>query len=418
MTIKQAGFAWPLAALLLCATPFASAQQPANDAAPGAETDRLYEKALQSIAEGRKGDASETLSQVIEKEPQHAGAYLEVALIQCSLGHSDEAERLFAIIETRFNPPPGILDLINEARQTGCDKWQGVSSSSFTIARGFDRNVNQGASNPNYVIDVGDGPIELPLLSEFLPKRDHYTILRADHTREITANGSIGFVQFQGRRNDSLSDYDSASLFAGIDSPYRFGNWTARTSGMLGMVTLGGKLYQRLAQVQASTSPPLPLPSGMQFNMIGSATRTQYLTLANFDSNTFDLRGQLSYRGGRTYAAATAGYQTDKAQASRPGGDRSGYTMNVLVRRNLTDLLTGELNYNRHGWDSTQIFAPDVIEQIRNQTTHSLRGVLQYSIAKNQTVHLEARLVRNRENISIFQYNNHQLQFGWQWQTR
>ena len=418
MTIKHTGFVPSLAVLLLCAASFASAQQPATDPPPGAETDRLYEKALQSIAEGRKGDASETLSKVIEKEPQHAGAYLEVALIQCSLGHSDEAERLFAIIETRFNPPEGILDLINEARQTGCDKWQGVSSSSFTIARGFDRNVNQGASNPNYVIDVGDGQVELPLLSEFLPKRDQYTVLRADHTREITANGSIGFVQFQGRRNDSLSEYDSAGLFAGVDSPYRFGNWTARTSGMLGMVSLGGKLYQRLAQVQASASPPLPLPGGMQFNMIGSATRTQYLTLTNFDSNTFDARGQLSYRGGRTYAAATLGYQTDKAQSSRPGGDRSGYTMNMLVRRNLSDLLTGELNYSRNGWKSTEIFAPDLIEVIRNQTTHSLRGLLQYSIAKNQTLHMEARLVRNRENISIFQYNNHQLQFGWQWQTR
>lgn len=418
MTIKHTGLPWFLSALLLCAASFASAQQPAKDAADP-ETDRLYEKALQSIAEGRKGDASETLAQVIEKEPQHAGAYLEVALIQCSLGHSDEAERLFAIIETRFDPPQGILDLINEARQTGCDKWQGVSSSSFTIARGIDRNVNQGASNPNYVIDIGGGgQVELPLLSEFLPKHDQYTVIRGDHTREVSANGSIGFIQFQGRRNDSLSEYDSAGLFTGIDSPYRFGAWTARASGMLGMVTLGGRLYQRLAQVQASASPPLTLPTSMQFNVIGSATRTQYLTLTNFDSNLFDLRGQLSYRGGRTYAAATAGYQTDKAQASRPGGDRSGYTMNLLVRRNLSDLLTGELNYSRHGWKSTEIFAPDLIELMRNQTTHSLRGVLQYSIAKNQTLHVEARLVRNRENISIFQYNNRQLQFGWQWQTR
>ena len=421
MTLRHTGLRGPFVALLLCAASLASAQQaqPAPQVPPGAaETDRLYEQALQSISEGRKEDASQTLAEVIEKEPQHAGAYLEVALIQCSLGHSDEAERLFAIIETRFDPPQGILDLINEARQTGCNKWQGMSSTSLTIARGIDRNVNQGASNPNYLIDIGGGQIELPLLPEFLPQHDQYTVLRADHNREITANGSVGFAQFQGRRNDSLSQYDSAGLFVGVDTPYRFGAWTARTSGMIGMVTLGGKLYQRLAQVQGSVTVPLPLPDGVQFGLISSATRTRYLTLANFDSSTLELRGQLSYRKGRTYAAATAGVQADRAREGRPGGDRNGHTANLLVRRSMGEMLTGELNYSLQSWRSSDIFAPVLIDQIRNQTTHALRGMLQYAIDKNQTLHVEARVVRNRENISIFQYNNRQLQFGWQWQTR
>jgi len=172
--IKQS--IWPIVAPLLAAlAPLAAAQQMPAASEPTAQV--LYENALQSISEGRKEDASATLARVIEQEPQHAGAYLEVALIQCSLGRSDEAERLFAIIETRFNPPPGIVDLINEARETGCNKWRAVSSSSVTIARGIDRNVNQGASNPNYVIDIEGGQVELPLLPDFLPKHDQYTVL-------------------------------------------------------------------------------------------------------------------------------------------------------------------------------------------------------------------------------------------------
>ena len=72
----------------------------------------LYQEALQSLAEGRKQDASEALARLIDKEPLHAGAWLDLALIQCSLGHGDEAERLFANIETRFSPSLDVLELI------------------------------------------------------------------------------------------------------------------------------------------------------------------------------------------------------------------------------------------------------------------------------------------------------------------
>ena len=65
-------------AALACLVPgLASAQDAANEA------QLLYENALRAIADGRKDDASRTLMRVIEKESLHAGAYLEVALIQC-----------------------------------------------------------------------------------------------------------------------------------------------------------------------------------------------------------------------------------------------------------------------------------------------------------------------------------------------
>jgi hypothetical protein len=66
----------------------------------------------------------------------------------------------------------------------------------------------------------------------------------------------------------------------------------------LGAVTLGGQLYQRQAQLQARVTPPLRLPAGLQFNLIGNASYTDYLTLTNFDSSTVELRNLLSCRGG------------------------------------------------------------------------------------------------------------------------
>lgn len=391
----------------------AGAQQAAQASPPDPD---LYENALQSLSEGRKNDASDTFKRIIEKEPLHAGAYLEVALIQCSLGNSDEAERLFAIIETRFNPPPAMQELIAQARDTGCDRWQPITASSFMMGRGIDQNVNQGSSKPSYIIDRDGGQIELPLLPDFMPKHDQYTLLQAEYLREVTPNGTIGFVQYQGRRNDSLRQYDSGSLYVGLESPFRFGAWTLRTTAMLGLTALGGHFYQRQLQLQARLGPPLPLPNSVQFNLLGGITRTEYATLTNFDSNTVELRGQFSYRSDALHASASAGIMDDHANAERPGGTRSGVSLNLNARRKIYGDVTGELGYTRQTWNGDRPYVPGLIDQVRKQETHVLRGTLVYPITKNQAVHIEARVVRNRENISLFQYNNRILQFSWHFQ--
>lgn len=380
---------------------------------PASEVQALYDSALQSIAEGRKNDASAMLMRVIEKESLHAGAYLEVALIQCSLGRSAEAERLFAIVETRFNPPLAILELIAEARETGCNKWQAMSSSSFTLTRGNDQNVNQGASKPSYIIERDGGTIELPLQADFLPQHDQYTAMSAEYTREVTPNGSIGFAQFQGRRNDSLGQYDSASIYLGIDTPYRFGRWTMRTTALFGMTALGGDYYQRNLQLQARIGPPLPLPNHTQFNVIAVVTRNEYMTLTNFNANSFELRGQLSYRKDDWYVSASHGVLDDRASNDRPGGNRHGRSTNLLARHSVWGPLSGELSYTHQTWNSALAYAPGLLDQVRNQATHVVRGTLSWPLRKNQSLLLEARVVRNRENISIFQYNNRMLQLSW-----
>ncbi|MES2298111.1 MAG: tetratricopeptide repeat protein [Pseudomonadota bacterium] len=375
---------------------------------PPAEPD-LYQDALQSIAEGRRNDAFDMLNRLIEKEPVNAGAWLEIALIQCSLGHALEAERLFAAIETRFNPPIGILDLIADARDQGCSKWQAHSSLVMLTGRGYDQNVNQGTSLTEF-----DGR---QLSADFLPMPDRYSTVSGEYTRDVSSNGNLAFAQFQLRRNDSLHQYDGASLFSGLEKPWRFGRWTLRGTGMLGLISLGGKLYQRQMQVQARVGPPVPLPGNAQFSVYGSATRTEYLTLANFNSNTYELRSQLTYRDENRYASASLGFLEDRAsQAARPGGNRHGWLGNVILRRGLGGATTGELAYTRQSWQSETAYLPGVIEQVRSQATHVLRASLTLPLSKGQSLVLDWRAVRDKENISVFQYNSRQLQLSWQWQ--
>jgi hypothetical protein len=415
MTARRLAIA-ALCAMLLGAGGAPARAQTGAPPAPESLKRDLYQDALLSIAEGRRSDASHELMLLLEKEPRHAGAWLELALTQCALGHADEAERMFAIIETRFDPPPAFIQMIAEVREQGCNRWQPYSSSSLAVGRGIDQNVNQGARTANYVIDAPGGQIEYVLSDDFRPKHDQYTLLSGDYTREVTPNGSLGFVQFQARRNDHLHAYDTGSLFTGIETPWRFDRWTLRTTGTVGLVSLGGQLYQRQAQLQARVGPPLRMPSGTQFNLIAGITYADFQTLTNFNSNTFELRGLVTHRSSATFASASLGYLQDRALAQRPGGDRDGWFGNVLLRRNLGPRLSGEIAYTRQDWNSKLPYSPGLIEQVRAQATQVLRANLAYALSKNQSLQLEARVVRNRENISIFQYNNSQLQLSWQWQ--
>lgn len=406
-----------LLALLLTAGRAAMAQElpaPSQELPPPApEIQALYQDALQSIADGRKNDAKAALERVVNREAQHAGAWLDLALIHCGLGNRAEAESMFEHIEREFAPPPAILELIGEARASACAQWQPLSQLSLSTGRGNSSNVNQGTSASASGLGL---PIDLPLSDEFQPMHDQYTMLSADYWRDLSANGSVGFAQVQMRRYDHLHDYDSASLFVGMESPWRVGDWTLRSSGLLGLISLGGELYQQQAQLQLRFEPPLRLPAGMKFNFGTALSDARYRTLSNFDSTTAEFRSQLSYRDTLNYGSVSASYLLDRASADRPGGDRHGWLAQASWRRGLPRDMTGELAYSRQSWDNKLTYTPGFIDTVREQVTQVVRATLSYPLAPRQSLVLEARVVRNRENITLFQYNEHQLQLSWQWQ--
>jgi hypothetical protein len=407
MTLRRHCAAMLLCLLALGAGRAARAQTVAPD------PQQLYRDALQSITEGRRGDASDTLRRVIEQEPMHAGAWLDLALIQCSLGHKDEAERLFDAIEQRFQPPPEIEKLITAARAQGCTGWEPRNQYSVTLGRGIDQNVNQGATSAVYQPATNSG--QLVLLSDFLPKHDQYALVSLDYLRDLTPNGTEGFVQFQEHRNDHLHQYDTSALTAGVDTPWRYGDWTLRGTGTLGLTWLGGQLYQRQAQVMAQLAPPVPLPDGLQLTVNTGLTHVVYQTLSNFDGNTAELRPQLTYRGGDDYVSASLAALDDRASDDRPGGNRHGSTAVLQWRRPLAGHLNGELGYVRQNWHSQSAYSPGLIDEVRDQSTRTWHATLTYALGKSQNLLLDLRQVRNKENISIFQYNDRQLQLSWQW---
>lgn len=378
----------------------------------------LYLEAMQAITEGRKKDASRMLQLMKEAEPQHAGAWLDLALIQCELGNGDEAERLFQDIERRFQPPPEIMQIIHLRRRIGCVKVAAKAQWNVLLARGYQQNVNQGASNPNLIVRDENVITEISLTPEFFPKADHYSLLAGDYVREINQNGGLLFAQFQWHKNDTLGKFDSSATFLGIEQAFRLAHWTFRGSSMLGVMSLGGQLYQKQWQVQGKAIPPLNLPKGLEFQLSASFNHLRYATLTNFDANTAEIRGQLQFKSSNMHGTASLAFLNDHATGDRPGGRRHGWLTNIHARTQLQYGMQGELGWTRQTWlGSTPYFAKP-LDQVREQTMQTWRAALIYPWSNQQMVQLEFRQVKNKENISIFQYNNRQIQISWVWQNR
>lgn len=394
-----------LFALLACCALSAAAQDTPLD-------EDLYMAAMQSIADGRRADASLVLERLIARGPQHAGEWLDLAMIQCALGQDGDAESLFLRIEREFQPPQGIRDIIAQQRLQGCYRWTAQPMWGVNAARGYDSNVNQGA-RVGFFTDSNGVPLEL--LPEYKPRSDHYSVASGDYLRDLNADGDLAYAQVHLRQYDRQSDYNSASLFLGAEHPWRLAGWQMRSSGLLGALTLGGVLYQEQAQLQLRAAPPWKLPKGYDFSLLGSVSRTSYQTLANFDSTTYELRNVLGYHGAGGQAQAALGYQRDLGGAQRPGGDRGGWSARLYGRRMLLPELQGELEFIGQRWRGANAYSPGVIDVTRRQNNLVLRAGLSYPLRRDQTLQFEWREVRNRENIEIFQYDARQIQFSWRW---
>jgi hypothetical protein len=410
-----------LAAVLGVGNGVAHAQQAApDDEAPPqyapVQQEELYRAALRASAEGRLEDAVALLVRFIDKEPRHAGAVLELALTQCELGNTAEAMRLFDDIGQRFDPPPGILEVIATHRASGC-QHRAVRPASWLVSlgRGHDSNVNQGASNPSFTLGSGDNQGQYELDPEFRPHADSFNLLSGSYVRPLTTSGTLALLQGYVRRHDHQSAQDSASLLAGLEHSWNLGRWRTRLTGVLGTGMLDGKIYQRQQQLQLRAAPPISLPANWDLALATNISHVSYATRSNYDGNTFELSTLLTYRSKRDQVQLTVSGLRDHGSDSRPGGNRDGWFGNAQWYTLLRPGLYAEASLTRQHWQSAQAYSPGLIDLARRQDTSTARAAAQWYFRPNVSLQLEGRLVRNRENISLFQYNSRALQLSMRW---
>lgn len=376
----------------------------------------IYGEAMLAITEGRLNAAEILLRTLIAEEPRHAGAWLDLAILYCATGDILAAERLFIEIELRYAPPQPILDVIAHQRKLGCARWAGKTNGNIRVGRGYETNVNQGARNPNLSLGGGGSQIDLVLLPEFRPRGDQFTSLSGELIRDLSENGAYGIVQFNSKYFDKLSDYNTATVFAGAEFPWRWSSWGGRLAGITGFMTLGGEVYLRQDQVQLEVIPPLALGQGWQSGVTGSWSYISYPTLSNFDAQWWEMRGMLSYQREKMLWQANVGAVKDNQVSERPGGDRMGSFANIRGMFPVGNNVLVEVSWQLQHWEGENPYFPGLINVPRTQNISALRFASTYALNECHSIIFEYRNIINQENISIFDYNNQVFQINWQWQ--
>lgn len=403
-----------IAALLLALSPLTVAAAEA-EAAP-APQDELYLEAMRALADGRPELATDLLMRFLEREPQHAGAWLDLAISQCELGHSAEAERLFDEIVRRFQPPEGIVEVIAGYRQRGCVPVKDMRERmAFSVARGYDSNVNQGASNAFFSTGSGSNTIEWELTPEYLPRPDRYTVVSGDYSRNLNDQGLLGFVQLRMRRHDTVHEQDTSSLLLGLEQQWQLGGWRGRATAAVSGLQLNNHYYQRQAQMQLRATPPWRLSEQLEWSLTAGLSHVTYPTRARYDSNTVELGNSLSWRRGPFQALGGLGVLSDHGQTGRLGGNRDGWYGNLLLYSLVGDHYNAQAGWTRQVWRGSELYSPGVIDLVRHQDTRQFNAGLTLELGARQSLQLEWRKVDNRENISLFQYNSRTVQLTWRW---
>lgn len=387
-------------------------------AAPRAvgEVPDLYRDAMLAITEGRLADAEQALASLLAGEPRHAGAWLDLAMLYCAAGNAATAETLFTEIESRFAPPPPILDVITQQRQLGCSGWQAKNHVMLRLGRGFQSNVNQGAPHTNLSIGSGDSLIELVLLPAYWPHSDQFTNLSVELVRDLSPSGATGLLQFQNRTYDHLSGYNTSSFVVGAEQPWRWGSWGLKATGSIGAMSLDGQLYLKQTQLQLALEPPLPLPANWQLGVAAGWNKVSYATLSSFDAQWWETRGTLSYRKGDLWLQSSLSAVQDQQNGHRAGGDRAGTLASLQGRLGLGGQVVVELGWHLQRWQGALDYFPGLIDVRRQQNTRTLRAAAIYPLNGQSTLVLEWKNTENDENISVFAYRDRVLQLSWQWQ--
>lgn len=395
-----------LAALTLCsALPNAASAQSDNRAA----ANLLYEEALLLIKAQREQPAIDLLQKVVELEPEHAGAWLDLAMLHCQIGDSAATQRLLDVVETRFKPNPQIRLVINHIQRTNCAGYaklreevrlgqQGVLRGEFSL--GVDDNVNQGLSNSTFLFDQGGNLVELQVAPGFKPRSDEFVQADLSYQKQ----GVNAYVQM--RQNFTEDAFDLLSGFLGYQTKPFLPGANLQIGAVAGGLTLGGQLYQRTIQFNTHITPTALQTNELGTRFILAVSRVSYPSLTGADAEFVEFGLENIWSHTEFAVASRVDYTFDNALKNRAGGDRTTVGLNVEVSRPLPDNYGIRLAVSQRRTLGSDVFSPGFINMRRDQERSSYALTLTKLLRQGLTLKFQVRKVLNSENIELFEYEN------------
>lgn len=400
--------------------------------------DKSYQRAIRSLSSGNYTQAQALLESITADVPQHAGAWLDLALLYCQLGETQKAELIYQRIERDLQAPLSILQVIQEMRTQGCQfelKW----IKQAHVGLGYSSNVNF-APTDGVIRFAGTAPFsELILSPSYRPRSDHYVLTELQTLLPANPH-NLGGAQWQGllqyKKYQQETDQNVLALALGarwtgfFERPLknvRSGMWPEHweTGFQFNRTHIGSSPYENslFAWTTMWTQEQtewLESKQAWRWGAEWNLSYYQYLQNANYDAVRIDLKWRQQWQWPTAYAlhlfGLSLGPSIDKAQGDRPGGDRYGYTglvewdarwhpQHQTVAYIQHQSLKDQVPY------SATFFGSQA--RLPKSTMVALRHT--YRLSLEHQVYAQYLRQTTKDTINLFSYDNQSVMIGYQW---
>lgn len=403
--------------------PAPPALEPAAALPPAIAAD--YAAALAHLAAGRPQAARLLLENIVQAQPDFAGAWLDLAVAAQQSGDSTAALEHLAYLRQRFTLSPPLRQLVKDwqtAWQRPADAapanspWQG----EFNLDWGYSNNLNGGLAHDQIDLSLpGGGLVSLPLAPTARPQGAAYQQFEFYAARRWQIGGARLYpvLRLRARTPNDLPAARQLGLHAGAiyqSAPDDRGHrW--QSSFLWQHERLAGQalfISQRLALQRLSESGPCRLAWG------GEAERrhTPGLPLDGrllwLDLGLTCPLGAPDSAAPRLAASLRAGQEYAR-RAERPGGDARHYEFTLHLEHALPGARRFEALWQHARSRDAEGYSPLLANGARRQQWRDqLLFTLRQPLAGGWQARLQLNVQRQRSNLPLFEQRARQISLG------
>ncbi|MEX2131821.1 MAG: hypothetical protein WD772_10065 [Pseudohongiellaceae bacterium] len=356
-------------------------------------------------------ESLESLERALLLEPENGAAQVDYAQAQYLQGQLFTAIELNSQLLLRTDLPASLQPLLQERQES----WQGLTrqrSMQADLLLGYDTNLNGAPDSNQITLTLSGEPVILPLDSEFRETEGPYlNIHLANQFRQLAPLHQHNFLfELRGRVSEN-----TASDLLQIDARYAFIRPSREHSW---------QLTSSLSHLFFGGSSLLTATEGRAFYQLGSSFRCKpYYGLAlqhqlyHSENNLNSVESKVSAGlncplNGQRVSLELSALHISALKSDRPGGDRSGWQVNLDWR---FPLAYGELiaqgNYSR--LDDQDSYS-SLLENGANRWINRSYILIQYlqPLARNATLMINLFHQRQDSNIELFENLNTTAEIG------
>jgi hypothetical protein len=383
------------------------------------ETD--MEAVTRAIIGGDIPAALKMLRRMEQTAPENAGGLLDVAMLYCEAGQSDDAERVFQLLETNYAPPPAIQQLIDYTRQIGCARPPPRRLTlNYGISAGYTDNVNAGPSSSTIRLPDAAPVRELTLLPSYLARADAFIGLEAAGEFQMPSENQLTLIGgLRARQYFSEPQFNYQQLLAGVSARQVISDraWDGLLAGSALM--LGGHLYETALNAQAGfwgeaiERQGRPARNGIDV----LASVLQYPQNRSYDALLLELRGKSQWQlRDDTTALGAAGLVADTSLRERVGGNRMGVMFSLRTETRLSEARQLNMHLQQYMLNDANVYNETLFGDLKRTPTSGFLSIrLQQKLNLQDSVYIQLTRNWREDAIPLFRMGSTVLQLGYQW---